>query len=448
MKVKLNLKKVILVSLIFAALDTMWTLYNSYVPIYLQAGSSLFNADPGVLGFGFSAAATGVILSLGNAISMVLKPFIGVFSDTSKSKMGRRMPFVVFGMPFMVIALIVMALMPEMIPSQLNGVTSQLSGYLIPFLAALAVLLIAYPVMLGPGRVMLFDIVTSEQRVSANSVSQVLNGFVSMVVIFGGAALYAIYRPLPMWVAAGFILVAVILVWRTVKEPLVGDKASPEKSTSFKEILHTLRTLPREDSKSLIFFSLAHFFSLLGLAVGTSFVTSYTVTVLGVSAGLASTLMVIIPITCLLVAVPAGMLANRFGRKPIMMAGAAICMLSVLLIWSIASMVVLCIILVTFSIGFMFIAISTVPMAADLSPSEKYIGTYVSLTALVGSLGPVVGPVLGGWLVGILGNSYTAIWPVMAAIFCLTFLAFIPVTRGEVKKEFAEAQPVTSPDLP
>ncbi len=447
MKMKLNLKKVILVSLIFASLDTMWTLYNSYVPIYLQAGSSVFDAGPGVLGFGFSAAVTGLILSLGNAISMILKPFIGVLSDTSKSKMGRRMPFVVFGMPFMVVALIVMALMPEMIPAQLNGATSQLSGYLIPFLIALVIILIAYPVMLGPGRVMLFDIVSSEQRVNANTVSQVLNGFTSMVVIFGGAALYSIYRPLPMWVAAGFVLVAVLLVWKTVKEPHAGDLSAPGKSASFKEILYTLKTLPKEDSKSLAFFSLTHFFSLLGLAVGTSFVTSYTVTVLGVSAGLASTLMVIIPTTCLLIAIPSGMLANRFGRKPIMMIGAAICMLSCLLIWAVASMVVLIIIMVTFSIGFMFIAISTTPMAADLSPSEKYIGTYVSLTALIGSLGPVVGPVVGGWLVGTFNNSYTAIWPVMAVIFCLTFLALIPVTKGEVKREPTEAQAVSVSEI-
>ncbi len=445
MKIKIDLKKAILVSLIFAALDAMWTLYTSYVPIYLQAGNAAFVAGVGVLGFGFTPAITGMILSLGNIIAMILRPLIGVLSDTSKSKMGRRMPFVVFGMPFMVIALLAVSFIPELIPADLNGVTAQLTPYLIPFMIALAVILITYPVMLGPGRVMLFDIVTSEQRVTANSVSQVVNGIIGIVVIVGGAALYSIYRPLPMWVAAAFILVAVLIVWKTVKEPSVSDASAGEKSTSLKEIIQMLRGLEKEDVKSLSFFSLTSFFSAMGLAVGVSFLTSFVVSILGKSVSTASTMVVIIPITCLLVAVPAGMLADRIGRKKTMMIGAVICVLSCLLVWFFPNMTATIIVMVTFSIGFMCIAISTTPMAADLSPSEKYIGTYISLTQLFSSLGPVLGPILGGWLVGLFNNNYSVIWLIMAVIFFLTFLVTIPITKGEAKKEENVAD--LSPDV-
>ena len=443
-KLKIDIKKAVLVSLIFATLDTMWTVYTSYVPIYLQAGNPSFAAGLGVLGFGLAPAMTGLILSLGNVITMIVRPFIGVLSDTSKSKMGRRMPFIVFGMPFLVIALVVMSLMPELIPPQLNGNISELTTYAIPFFVALAVVLLAYPVMLGPGRVLLFDISPSEHRVSANSIAQVVNGLLTMVVIVGGAALYTIYRPLPMWVAAGFILVAVLVVWTMVKEPRATDSASPEKSASFKEILHTLRTLPKEDSKSLGFFSVAMMFALLGLSVGTSFITSYAVSVIGVSMGVASTLMVVVAITCLLIAVPAGMLANRFGRKNIMLIGACICMVSCLIIFFFANLTATFAVMVIFSIGFMFIAISSTPMSADLSPSEKYLGTYVSLVALVSSLGPVLGPLAGGWLVGLFGNNYSVIWPGIAGIFLLTFLTLLPVTRGEAKKAAAADQAISA----
>ena len=139
-KMKIDLKKVILVCLVFAALDAMWTLLTSYLPIYLQAGNAAFDAGDGVLGFGFTPALTGLILSLGNAIIMILRPLSGVLSDTSKSKMGRRMPFMVFGMPFLVIALIALSYIPELIPAQLNGSTNQLAVYLIPFFIALAVI--------------------------------------------------------------------------------------------------------------------------------------------------------------------------------------------------------------------------------------------------------------------------------------------------------------------
>ena len=434
-KMKIDLKKVILVCLVFAALDAMWTLLTSYLPIYLQAGNAAFDAGDGVLGFGFTPALTGLILSLGNAIIMILRPLSGVLSDTSKSKMGRRMPFMVFGMPFLVIALIALSYIPELIPPQLNGSTNQLAAYLIPFFVALAVIFIAYPVMLQPSRVLIFDVVSSEQRVNANSVSQVLNGFASMVVILGGAALYNIYRPLPTWVAAAVILVAVLIVWKTVKEPSVADPNSSEKSASIKEIFHVLRTLPGEDKKCVGFFTLSAFFHTFGLAVATSFLTSYAVSVISVSMSTASTLMVVVGVSCLLAAVPAGMIANRFGRKKSMLGGSVICALSCLLIWIIPSLGVLYAIMVTFSIGFILIVVSSTPMAADLSPSEKYVGTYISLVSLVGGFGPVVGPLVGGWLVGMFNNNYSVIWPLLISVFSLTFVTLIPVTKGEAKTE-------------
>jgi hypothetical protein len=47
---KLNYKKTFLIGFGFFGISVMWTLYNSYVPIYLQAGSPTFDA-PGEVGF-------------------------------------------------------------------------------------------------------------------------------------------------------------------------------------------------------------------------------------------------------------------------------------------------------------------------------------------------------------------------------------------------------------
>ena len=64
--------------------------YNSYVPIYLQAGSAAFAAGVGVLGFGFTPALTGFLMTLDNIASLFIAPFVGMLSDSSKSKMGTQ----------------------------------------------------------------------------------------------------------------------------------------------------------------------------------------------------------------------------------------------------------------------------------------------------------------------------------------------------------------------
>jgi Na+/melibiose symporter-like transporter len=159
MKQKLDIKRIALVSLIYCSLDVMWMIYNSYVPVYLQAGNPGFTeAGAGVLGFGIAPAITGFLMTLDNIGALILSPFIGILSDSSKSKMGRRISFILFSMPFMVAALVVIPLMVQNIPPESSGNTAALTGRLIPFMASLVVLLLANAVMFGPGRVMLFDI--------------------------------------------------------------------------------------------------------------------------------------------------------------------------------------------------------------------------------------------------------------------------------------------------
>ncbi len=432
---KLDIKKIVLISLIYTSLDVMWMVYNSYVPIYLQAGNTAFAAGVGILGFGFTPALTGFLMTLDNIAALVIGPFVGLLSDSSKSKMGRRMPFIVFSAPFMVIALIFIPLIPEWIPAHLNGNTSELIGLIIPFMIALMVLLVANSVMFGPGRVLLFDVTPSEHRTTANGICNVMDGIMMFVVLAGGAMLYNIYRPLPMWVAAAFILISVLVVWALIKEPKTTDSSARESSTSPKEIIRSIRTLPREEAKSLLFFSLTMLFSYLGLSLGQAFVTSYAVSVLHTDTGTASMLMVSLAVGALVMAIPAALLANRFGRKKIMMIGSVICVAVSVGLFLVKDLTFTFIATGLFALGWIFSNISHTPMMLDHSPSEKYLGTFLSIVFFVSTIALIIGPITGGWLVQMFNNDYSVIWIIMAAFFSLAAFFLIFVTRGEAKKE-------------
>jgi MFS family permease len=365
-----------------------------------------------------------------------------MLSDSSKSKMGRRMPFVLFSMPFMVAALFVVPVIVQSIPPELSGKTAELTRWLVPFMISLVVLLLANAVMFGPGRVLLFDITPSEHRTTANGICNVLDGILAIVVILGGAALYNIYQPLPMWVAGGFILVAVLVVWAFIKEPLVTDSSASELETTPKQIFQVITHLPKEYARSTFFYTLAILFAYLGLSIGQAFVTSYAVSVLKVEISTASLLLAVMMIVALVMAVPAALLANRFGRKRIMMVGSIICALVCISLAFFSTLTATMIGIGFFGMGWILANISQSPMMVDHSPSEKYLGTYMSVIFVISTISMIIGPIFGGWLVQLFNNDYNAIWPIMAAFFIISTLILIPVTKGEAKKMVVESQPV------
>lgn len=82
---KLNYKKTIFVGFAFFLICAFWQAYDSIVPMML------------VNKFGLSQTVSGVIMSLDNIIAVFLLPLFGSLSDKTKSKFGRRTPYIVIG---------------------------------------------------------------------------------------------------------------------------------------------------------------------------------------------------------------------------------------------------------------------------------------------------------------------------------------------------------------
>lgn len=89
---KLNYKKTILVGFAFFLICAFWQAYDSIVPMML------------VNRFGLSQFWSGVIMSIDNVLAVFLLPLFGALSDKSKSKFGRRTPYIVIGTVVAVVA--------------------------------------------------------------------------------------------------------------------------------------------------------------------------------------------------------------------------------------------------------------------------------------------------------------------------------------------------------
>ena len=82
---KLNYKKTMFVGLAFFTISMFWQTYDSIIAKIL------------IDKFGLSQGLSGVIMALDNMLAIFLLPLFGLFSDRTKTKMGRRTPYILIG---------------------------------------------------------------------------------------------------------------------------------------------------------------------------------------------------------------------------------------------------------------------------------------------------------------------------------------------------------------
>ncbi len=82
---KLNYKKTILVGFAFFLISAFWQAYDSLVPMML------------VNKFGLNQTLSGFIMTLDNILALFMLPLFGSISDKTKTKYGKRTPYIVLG---------------------------------------------------------------------------------------------------------------------------------------------------------------------------------------------------------------------------------------------------------------------------------------------------------------------------------------------------------------
>ena len=94
---KLDNKRTILTGLAFLSICAFWQMYNSIVPLILTNT------------FHLNETYSGAIMAADNVLALFLLPLFGAISDKTHTKIGKRMPFILFGTG---LAIILMNLLP------------------------------------------------------------------------------------------------------------------------------------------------------------------------------------------------------------------------------------------------------------------------------------------------------------------------------------------------
>lgn len=404
---RLSYTRVTLLGMGAYATSIAWALYNNYAQAFLN----------GLLG---SATLVAFIMSVDNIIGIFLIPATSNVSDRLGTRLGRRMPFMIAGIP--VAAVMIMAM-----PFARNN------------LAALLTIIVIYTIAMGffrgPSQSLMPDIIPDEHRSRANGLINLLYGLFSAVGLLLGSALYKVNVYVPFFMAGGIMIACLLVMVFKVKEPVV-PRAPEEKGTRLVRALKDIMTGPNR--KKILILLAVFFGKFVYNGINATF-TMYSIRYYGIDESDVGLMIGVMAVTFLVFAFPAGILGQKFGRKRVIIAGYAGCILSSVLMFMVGPLGVIP--FNPYLIGGMFgvIGIFWACLEINLFPlliqgvGDEFIGTATGLLFMADQLASVLGPLaLGGVMDGIGLRWYFLI---SGLVFALAMISAFFVREEFVKKE-------------
>jgi Na+/melibiose symporter-like transporter len=441
---KLDWKKTFLIGLGFFGVSIIWQTYNSFVPIFLQSGNPNYESSREVLGFGLNASTTGIIMGIDNVAAIFILPLIGVWSDRVRTRFGRRYPFILTAAPLAAVAFILLPLAAGMINPEQNGVFSANQSPFILFMIGAGVMLTAMAVLRTPTISLMPDVTPSPLRSKANGVINLMGGIGVIAASFGLARLFDVTPLLPFVGGAIILILAIIALFVTVKEPAVSSLPHPEEHEESEEEqaisgLRGVQTVPKEYRRSLIFLLLAIFAWFVGYDGVSTFFTSYAVNVLDVTEGFAPTLFGFAGLAFIICAIPAGYIGEKIGRRMTITIGLGLFALLLVAGFFLNSVAAIGVVLGIGGLGWALVNINSLPMVVDTTDDERLVGTYTGLYYLASQTGSALAPLITGGIIDLSGGNYRTIFLTAPGFFLIAILCMGMVTRGEAHQVEAMA---------
>jgi len=401
---KLNNRRTVVIGLAFLSIAAFWHLYDSLIPLILRDT------------FRMGDAAAGWVMALDNILALFMLPLFGKFSDRSETRIGRRMPYILFGTIAAVALMLVLAV-------------SDAPGKFPLFLAVLALLLVAMGTYRSPAVALMPDVTPKPLRSKGNAIINLMGALggvytlgMIQILVTKRADGSANYFPVFVAVAALMLFAAVFLLLRVNEKKLAAEV--PDEPG---EILTGPR-LSGPALKSLLLILSSVFFWYMGYNAVVTAYTKYFTAQWGDLGG-ASLCLMIATMGAVVSYIPIGMLSQRVGRKAVILAGAGIltacfCLSSQIRTFSFAVYVIFVV------IGFAWAAINvnSYPMVVELSKGSN-VGRYTGFYYAFSMAAQIVTPIASGWLLEHVG--YHTLFPYAAVMVGASFFTMLTVRHGD-----------------
>jgi MFS family permease len=356
----------------------------------------------------------GLIVAIGAAEAMIGPGIFGSLSDRCRSRFGRRRPFIAIGGALTALALLFL------------GAANQMWMFVLGYL----LLQISDDIGTGPYSAIIPDYVPEVQRGRASGIMGLLRLTAQIAAAAAGLLLGNAIMTLYIVMAALNIVTALWVLW-TVKEPPAGGLPAPPKWNFGDAIASLARTFKKPDFRWVWLTSFLNAFGFYLILIYMRFylqdkvldtsgmpredVGSYVL-------GKAVILSVIISITGAIAAVIAGKLADRLGRKKIIVASGIIMFAAIVPFALIPNYQLMQALAVVFGIGYGSYLSSDWALVSDILQSEGDSAKDMGLWQMSVATPQVVS--------GLLGMAITAINAATAPQYMGYTVAFLIAAFG------------------
>ncbi|MHA1519686.1 MAG: MFS transporter [Promethearchaeota archaeon] len=417
---KLKYGRTILIGLGFLTSQIAWAYYNFNMPLLLR--EYLGDASFWILG---TDTFVGLIMILDNVVAIAMLPYFGILSDHTKSRFGKRMPYILIGctagsiffslIPHMqllgaLIAVIMLfnlsmafyrncavVLMPDLTDPKVRS-----TGHsVINLMGALALSLgMSAPIIME----LIFDTSTPEGAKAAQTWGF---SYISVLMLIALTVLFLTIKETP----TGYNFL------RLAKAPIATDPITLEYLGEIKRKnggkegngrnggkiskIGFMRTVFAEKDKSALFMLLTIFASFFGFNAIETYYSSFATLWMGWSVSQASMALMMAPVGLVFIAIPVGKLADKIGRKKtitIGLIGLCICVevLHLIGIYEGTELWLSMVMIFITGVFYAMIAINSVIMIWELAPEGK-IGAYTGAYYLFTQAAAIISPVAAGF---------------------------------------------------
>ena len=440
-KPRLNYKQTFLIGFGFLASSLAWAIYNSQVPLILSERFLLSNT------------LIGTIMTIDNFFGVIFQPLIGAWSDNTRTRIGRRMPWIAIGLP-------ICAILFSLVPLQQT---------LFAFMAVIILFNLIMALWRSPVISLMPDVTPAPLRSEANGIINMMGGVGSIVAFFFGGMLSELRddKFFAFFMATVIMLMALLVLLKFIREPDAirfkeeqqipirdntasrwaqaarlsidrhripdTDPIDEEKQRSFT----AFNALSGPEKRSLVSILVSIFAWFLGYNAIETFFTLYATSTYGITGGQATMMLAGFSLTFLLFAIPAGLIAQKFGRKRTIVTGLIGIIGLFLPILAQPSQWLLQALLILGGACWAMININSLPMVLEFA-SEKNIGAFTGYYYLFSFTAAIVSPIFFGAIQDLFdSNGLLFLFAIICFSIAFFFMQFV---------KHGDSQPVTSED--
>lgn len=383
-------------------------------------GAGMFNgffnsALPLFLGrYDLPNVVVGLLAQERSFLGSIFEPIVGTVSDHTRTRLGRRRPFFLIGAPLTALFLLILSQEP-------------------PTFALVAILLVL-PFFLVianvPYRTMMADIAAPDERGGLGGLMTVLEMLGQVGVVLLVAAVWTTNTTIAFVAIALAIVLGFGLTFVSVKEPPLPPKpTAPMKVANPLVYLRSVLAY-REAAKFVAALTLFWF----GVGGVSPFLTRYGVYELGLSEQMAFMLFLVLVLATAACAIPAGLIGDRVGKKPVLVVGLGLFAIAALLGARAQSLEDMAVALVIVGVANGAATALAVPFLTELLPKHR-MGELIGMGGMMWSISQPLGSTFAGFVADQTGTYRTlfVLTAVYLGLACL-ITALIHAPRHAVQQ--------------